>query len=47
MFYEYRGQVGSLYVGTVTMKREAAFVVRDDRNLTPGLTGGDSQSSCG
>jgi len=47
VFYEYRGQVGSLYVGTVTMKREAAFVVRDDRNLTPGLTGGGSQSSCG
>ncbi len=47
VFYEYRGQVGSLYVGTVTMKREAAYVVRDDRNLTPGLTGGGSQSSCG
>lgn len=47
VFYEYRGQVGSLYVGTLTMKREAAFVVRDDRNLTPGLTGGGSQSSCG
>ena len=47
VFYEYRGQVGAFYVGTLTMKREAAFVVRDDRNLTPGLTGGVSQSSCG
>ncbi len=46
VFYEYRGQLGSLYVGTVTMKREAAYVVRDDRNLTPGLTGGGSQSAC-
>ena len=46
VFYEYRGQVGALYVGTLTMKREAAFVVRDDRNYTPGLTGGGSQSAC-
>ena len=45
-YYQYRGIVGSMYVGTVTMKREAAFIVRDDRNLTPGLTGGGSQSSC-
>jgi Flp pilus assembly protein TadG len=46
VFYEFRGALGSYYLGTVTMKREAAFVVRDDRNLTPGLTGGGSQSAC-
>lgn len=45
-FYQYRGILGSMYVGNVTMKREAAFIVRDDRNLTPGLTGGGSQSAC-
>ena len=45
-FYQYRGILGSMYVGTVTMKREAAFIVRDDRNLIPGLTGGGSQSTC-
>lgn len=46
VFYEFRGALGSYYIGTVTMKREAAFVVRDDRNLAPGLTGGSSQSAC-
>jgi Flp pilus assembly protein TadG len=46
VFYEFRGALGSYYLGTITMKREAAFVVRDDRNLTPGLTGGGSQSAC-
>ena len=45
-YYQYRGVLGSMYVGNVTMKREAAFIVRDDRNLTPGLTGGGSQSAC-
>ena len=45
-YYQYRGVLGSMYVGNVTMKREAAFIVRDDRNLTPGLTGGGSLSAC-
>lgn len=46
VFYEYRGNFAGLYVGTLTMKREAAYVVRDDRNYGPGLTGGGSQSPC-
>lgn len=46
VYYQYRGVFGSMYVGTITMKREAAFIVRDDRNLTPALTGGGSQSAC-
>lgn len=46
VFYEYRGLFGSLYTGTVVLKREAAFIVRDDRNLATGLTGGNSQSRC-
>jgi Flp pilus assembly protein TadG len=46
VYYQYRGIIGSMYVGTITMKREAAFIIRDDRNLTPGLTGGGSQSAC-
>lgn len=32
--------------GDRTMRSEAAFLIRDDRNLTPGLTGGDSNSEC-
>lgn len=33
--------------GSRTLRKEAAFLTRDDRNLGPGLTGGSSQSSCG
>ncbi len=33
--------------GGKTMRQEAAFLTRDDRNLAPGLTGGTSNSSCG
>ena len=32
--------------GTKTLRKEAAFLTRHDRNLGPGLTGGSSQSSC-
>lgn len=32
--------------GPKTLRKEAAFLTRDDRNLGPGLTGGSSQSSC-
>lgn len=32
--------------GDRTMRSEAAFLIRDDRNLTPGLTGGSSESEC-
>lgn len=46
VFFDYRSQVGPIFIGSFTMKREAAFVVRDDRNYTAGLTGGSSQSPC-
>jgi hypothetical protein len=32
--------------GNRTLRKEAAFLTRDDRNLAPGLTGGASESSC-
>lgn len=32
--------------GDRTLRKEAAYLIRDDRNLTPGLTGGDSDSEC-
>lgn len=32
--------------GNKTLRKEAAFLTRDDRNLGPGLTGGPSQSVC-
>ena len=32
--------------GDRILRKEAAFLIRDDRNLDPGLTGGGSDSSC-
>lgn len=32
--------------GAREFKEEAAFLIRDDRNLDPGLTGGSSDSDC-
>ncbi|MDN3645370.1 pilus assembly protein [Pontixanthobacter aestiaquae] len=32
--------------GDKILRKEAAFLIRDDRNLEPGLTGGSSGSSC-
>jgi hypothetical protein len=46
VFYQYQPLFGSAFVGNVTFKKEAAFLVRDDRNLTPGVTGTGGSSHC-
>lgn len=46
VFYEYQPLFGTVFAGTTTFHREAAFIIRDDRNLTPGVTGNNGQSSC-
>lgn len=46
VFYNYEGIFGDMFVGTVRFKQEAALIVRDDRNLTPGVTGTGGSSSC-
>ncbi|MCB2058908.1 MAG: pilus assembly protein TadE [Novosphingobium sp.] len=46
VYYNYSGIFGDMFVGDVQFKQEAAFIVRDDRNLTPGVTGSGGQSSC-
>jgi len=54
VYYRYEGLFGTMFVGNVEMKHEAAFMIRDDRNLlqstngtlTAGVTGSGSQSSC-
>lgn len=46
VFYEYKPLFGTAFVGDTVFHREAAFIIRDDRNLTPGVTGSGSQSSC-
>lgn len=46
VFYEYRGLFGTLFMNNMTMKREAAFIIRDDRNLETGITGTGGKSFC-
>lgn len=51
MFVEIQYTYESLFqnpfgTGRKTLRKEAAFITRDDRNLGPGLTGGSSQSAC-
>jgi hypothetical protein len=35
-----------MLVGDVNFKKKAAFLVRDDHNLTPGVTGSADSSDC-
>lgn len=46
VFYTYQPLFGTMFVGQPTFRREAAFIIRDDRNLTPGVTGGNGKSLC-
>lgn len=46
VFFRYEPLFGDIFVSDVTFKKEAAFLVRDDRNLTPGVTGTDGSSQC-
>lgn len=46
IFYEYEGIVAGSIVEKKVFREEAIFAIRDDRNLGPGVTGSDSQSSC-
>ena len=46
VYYKYAPLFGTMFMGDTTFHREAAFIVRDDRNLTPGVTGTGGSSSC-
>lgn len=46
IFYRYDGLFGTTFVEGVEFKQEAAFLTRDDRNLTPGITGTGSTAQC-
>jgi Flp pilus assembly protein TadG len=46
IYYQYQGLFGDMFVNETTFKKEAAFLVRDDRNLTPGVTGTGGSSHC-
>jgi Flp pilus assembly pilin Flp len=46
VYYNYAGLFGDMFVGDVQFKQEAALIVRDDRNLAPGVTGTGGSSNC-
>ncbi|MBB3860736.1 Flp pilus assembly protein TadG [Novosphingobium hassiacum] len=39
VYYSYTGLLGDLFVSNRVLRKEGAFLVRDERNLTPGITG--------
>lgn len=46
VFYRYEGLFGAMFLGTRTLHKEGAFLIRDQRNLTPGVTGGGGTYHC-
>lgn len=46
IFYVYTPLFGRMFVSSTEFRKEAAFIVRDHRNLTPGITGTGGTSQC-
>ncbi|MFY7837804.1 MAG: TadE/TadG family type IV pilus assembly protein [Novosphingobium sp.] len=46
VYYSYRGLFGNTYVSNRTLRKEGAFMIRDQRNLTPGVTGTGGTYPC-
>ncbi|MEL1249243.1 TadE/TadG family type IV pilus assembly protein [Aurantiacibacter gilvus] len=46
VYYRYDGIINGSFGETAEFRQEAIFTIRDDRNLTPGVTGADGESSC-
>jgi hypothetical protein len=47
LYYRYEGLLGIPYgLGERMLHQEGAFLIRDDRNLVPGVTGTSSRSPC-
>lgn len=44
--YIYQPLFGRMFVSPTELRKEAAFIVRDHRNLTPGITGTGGTSQC-
>jgi hypothetical protein len=44
--YTYRPMFGAMFMGPKTFHREAAYMIRDDRNLTAGITPTATDTSC-
>lgn len=45
-YYSYKPLFGTMFVNNVKFRQEAAYIIRDDRNLTSGVTGSAGSSEC-
>ncbi len=46
IYYEHNGILKGTFGETAQFREEAIFAIRDDRNLSPGVTGSGGESSC-
>lgn len=46
VYYRYEPLFGTMFIKPALFRREAAYLIRDDRNLVPGVTGGNGKSLC-
>lgn len=46
VYYKYPGLFGSMFNENTEFYQQAVMIVRDDRNLTPGVTGTGKNSNC-
>lgn len=46
VWYKHKGLFGTMFVQPITMHEEAAVIVRDNRNLTTGISDGNSSTKC-
>ncbi|WP_343070996.1 pilus assembly protein TadE [Novosphingobium jiangmenense] len=46
VWYEYHGLFGTMFVKPITIHEQAAVIARDDRNVSPGLSGATARIAC-
>ncbi len=46
VWYKHKGLFGTMFIQPITIHEEAAVIVRDNRNLSGGISNGQSSNSC-
>lgn len=46
VWYKHKGLFGTMFIQPITMHEESAVIVRDNRNLTTGISNGNSSTNC-
>lgn len=46
VYYRHEGLLGTLFIKNPVVRKEGAFLIRDNRNLTPGVTGTGGAYPC-